>query len=328
MNHDTLIRKIAEADAYAPELELPRAVREPSVVLSEIHRRIEMDLKEVPPVTDDQRNRGWLMAAAAFAVVVVVVGAVWLFGGGTNDAPPVTTPETVTSTTEASATEEQEVPSTTTPESTETTVAAGDNDGILTIEFDFVPKQTWRVESLGTPFDVDIEGDWFVQPNTRGWTVFSHYQSIGPGDRDVVFFRPSALSDPSDPLLVGIPGWSVGDLETWLTSMADVLDVTPPVAVEVGGVPGLVFDVEVTPDVDCTTVGEENCVKFVRNALDSDLGFAPGFRYTVYWLEQGDFDPIVIAIGARVSIFDDWKVAAEALLANVTFGEPRMHPAG
>ena len=62
-----------------------------------------------------------------------------------------------------------------------------------------VDPGTYELESLGIPVTVTLEGDWWVRPNELGHTVFSHPNSARPGDRDVVFLRPTSLADPTQP---------------------------------------------------------------------------------------------------------------------------------
>lgn len=206
----------------------------------------------------------------------------------------------------------------TTAESADTT-AVEDAGGVLDLAFDVVPEGMWRVETLGTPFDIQIEGDWFVQPNESGWTVLTAPGSGGPGDRDVVFIRPTALSDPTDPSASG-ETWPVDDIQGWLEAIVDGVVVTEPVDAEVGGAEGIVFEVELADGSDR--------VEFVENSDVSGKAFDPGHRYIVYWLHQGDHEPIAIIVGAHSSDIDDWAPTAESLLANVIFDEPSPHPSG
>lgn len=208
-----------------------------------------------------------------------------------------------------------ETATTTTAASPDTT-AAEDAGGVLTLQFAAVPEGMWRVESLGTPFDIDIEGDWWVQPNEPGWAVFTDPDSSGPGDRDVVFIRPTAISDPTDPSATG-EDWPVDDIEGWLEAIIDGVVVTEPVDAEIGGAEGIVFEVELA--------GSQR-VEFVENSDVSGKTFDPSYRYIVYWLDQGEHEPIAIIVGARNFAIDDWALAAESLLANVTFDEPAPHP--
>lgn len=91
-----------------------------------------------------------------------------------------------------------------------------------------------------------------------------------------------------------------------------------PAAAEVGGAEGIVFEVDIPADI--------LALEFIENADVSDKRFDPNHRYMVYWLDQGDYEPIVIIVGEHSDSFDEWAATAESLLENVTFGEPAPHP--
>ena len=59
--------------------------------------------------------------------------------------------------------------------------------------------KTYRSEETGVPFTFTLEEEWWVQVNADGQVVLTDPASEAPGDRDVVFLRPSALADPSQP---------------------------------------------------------------------------------------------------------------------------------
>ena len=98
MTNDSLMRQIANGDAYAPEFDLPDAARPADVAFADISRRIDMDAKELTrAVEKDPRNRrsGWYAAAAAFGVVIVLLGSVVLLNRSSDpEIPPATTPPT------------------------------------------------------------------------------------------------------------------------------------------------------------------------------------------------------------------------------------------
>ena len=272
-----------------------------------------MDMKELTtPVTPEKKNRrGWLVAAAAFAGVIAVLAVAALLSRSTDTEPPATTPPT----TEA-------VPPT-------TTMAASDRD-VFTLEYAPLPEGEWRFEPLGTALDVDVEGDWWVQPNSLGWVVLTHPDSGSYGDRDVMFIRPTALDDPADPsALDGDDTWPVDDIGGWLDSIVDGVVISEPANAEVGGATGIVFDVEIASADVCgprSSPGDA-CVGFAQT-IGGDVGFHNGARHRVYWLDQGEHEPIAIIVGASPSLAEGWFAAADALLANVSFGAPAPAPSG
>ena len=255
------------------------------------------------------------MAAVLLALLVAACG------GGADPAQEQSNDPTTTTTS---------APSTTTTETTETTEPKEDppaGGSVLTDEFSSLAEGQWRVESLGTPFDVEIDGDWSVLPNTDGFVVLGHPNSGGPGDRDVVFIRPTSLFDPAAPNAPNeeLELWPVDDIEGWLDGIIDGLIVEPAVSTEVGGVEGIVFEVELADEELC---GPQFCVGFVDNTDVSFKAFDPGFRDVVNWLDQGEHEPIAIIVGARTEDIDDWGPVAQSLLDTVTFGEPAPHPSG
>lgn len=281
-----------------------------------------MDAKEITRQVEPERPKRspMFVAAAAFAAVVIVVGAVWLVANGTtDDAPPVTSPPTTEPAppTTNAAPPPETVPTTQPPEVTSTTSVEEDG-GVLTDEFVLVPEGTWQVESLGTTFEIDVEGAWMLQTNKAGVTAFTHPGSNGPGDREVMFLRPLALTNPTDPATPGGDQWPVDDIEGWLDSIIDGVVASDPVSTQIGGVEGVMFEAEVASQDMCGTSAFV-CVGFVENEQFVEKAFEYGDRYRVYWLDQGEHDPIAIVVGAPIPIFDDWAEIAELLLANVTF---------
>ena len=205
-------------------------------------------------------------------------------------------------------------------------VAALINEGdVLIQKFLPVVEGRWRVESLGTPFNLEIVGEWWVQNNSDGFVVFTHPDSDSVGDRDVVFIRPMVLVDPTDAntTVEGAGRWPLSDIEGWLDRVIDGVVATPAAAASIGGLDGLAFDVELAGEELC---GPEFCVMFVAATDRTGKSFDPGFRYRVYWLDQGELEPIVIVIGAEIDQFDEWIPVAESLLESVVFGAPAPHP--
>ena len=268
-----------------------------------------------------------------FGMAIALMLALFVVACGSDSATtedpdePTTTTEGTTETTETSAatTSTEEEATTTTTASTETTEAV-DDGGVLDFEFSTVPEGTWQVESLGTPTEIQIEGDWFIQANYIGFIIFSAADSVTPGDRDVLFTRLTSLRDPTHHQHSGddqhsgdhLHPWPWEDLEGWLDAIGDDVMVSEPVDAEVGGAEGIVFEVEVP-------AGSEG-VDFIANGDVNREGFSPGHRYRVYWLDQGDYEPLAIIVGDRIDSFEEWAPTAESLLENVVFGEPAQNP--
>ena len=272
-----------------------------------------------------------------------VVGCVLLAACGDDDDSAATedTAQAATTTSVAAG----ETTTTTEPDTTATTAATGfaEDAELLTIEFSPVAPGTYRVDSLGTPFSVTVEGDWVMQPNQAGWTVFSAPESQRPSDRDVVFLRPTLLSDPTDPSsccdFTEGSGWPLDDIEGWIDNIVDGVVVSGPEEVEVGGRAAIAFDVEIADPAMCGAdyegegvTGPPLCIGFIISNVEDDgeivgYAFEPGFHVRVYWVDQGDQPPVAILVGTPI---DDtsFNAQADALLETVFFGDPQPHPVG
>lgn len=182
----------------------------------------------------------------------------------------------------------------------------------LTVQFQALEGGTYLVETLGTPFSVTVPEGWWVQPNEGGWTVVTHPLSQGPGDRDIVFIRPTDLFHPEDST-----EWPVGDLAGWLSSIVEGVVVGEPAETTLGDWEATVFDIRLQDDF-----GE---VLFVENGEVSSKSFRTGIDYRVFWVDQGEFAPIAVVVGSGVD-GQEFIEAANTVLETVAFGEPAEHP--
>lgn len=194
----------------------------------------------------------------------------------------------------------------------------------LTGEFEAVPSGPYLVETLGTPFSLTVGEDWFVQINSDAGAVLTDPASNGPGDRDVVFLRPTELSDPAAPSarVWQQELWPVDDLEGWLENVVDGVVVSEVRETSLGGAHALTFDLEIAEDFDC---GMAFCALFVDVGGRNGLTLFRDFDDRVWWLDQGQYEPIAVVVGADPSeagFFD----TAESLLSTVAFGPPAPHP--
>ncbi len=195
---------------------------------------------------------------------------------------------------------------------------------LLTLEFSPVDEGIYRLDSLGTPFSVEIIGDWFVQPNSAALVVFSHPDSGGPGDRDVVFLRPAQLSDPVNPTSgsESQSSWPAEDIPGWIDGLIDGVTISDIEDVSIGGREAVRFDVEIADDSIC---GPQSCIDFTTNNDVGDFAFDAGFTYRVHWVDMGEFGPVAIITGWP-SEDDAFESDATALLSTVAFGDPQANP--
>jgi len=270
--------------------------------------------------------------------VLLALGLIASACGG-DDADTAATTTTVAETTEVEEAVETTAPPTTEAEEepAEEEDAEADEEAeeaepapsgepvLLDLQFSPIDPGTYLVETTGVPFTITIDGEWWVQPNSDGWTVLTHPDSQGPDDRDIVFLRPSDLSDPSQP---GADpdvqeGWPLDDLPGWLENITEGLITEPAVETQLGGRDALRFEAQVTDESMCGP--EPFCIGFATNNLVNSLQFVPGSKSVVYWVDMGDETPLIVYIGSPADN-DDWEATAEAILETIEFGEPGPNP--
>jgi hypothetical protein len=212
------------------------------------------------------------------------------------------------------------------PTATVETIGSGDFDASapeLTVEWESVPEGPYAIETLGIPLSLTVSGDWIVPENRATETVLADPDSFQPGDRDVVFVRPSALAHPSTlnaPLAEQEP-WPVGDLEGWLENLDAGIVTTETQEVVLGGRDAKVFDVSLAPDFPC---GPEFCAGFVGSRVAGKV-FSPNYNYRVWWVDGGEYEPVAIVAGSGPE-GSDFFSRAEGLLSTIAFGTPGPHP--
>lgn len=256
-------------------------------------------------------RHGLAVAIGLAAMVLIACGGD--SAGSTTSEPPTTTAAT-------------SAPGSTAPTTAQPATVAVFDGGAQLLEKEFSPLDagTYLVETLGTPFSLTADGNWFVQPNSAGRIVLTDPASSGPGDRDVVFVRTTRLSAPQDPTPPwdDQEAWPVADIAGWLDSVMDGIVTTEPASTTLGGLPATVFDVSLDDSFDC---GPDACAFFADNRGVNGLWFDPGVDYRIWWVDTGDEAPIAISVGAGnqgPAFFD----RARELLDTVAFGEVRPHP--
>ncbi len=189
---------------------------------------------------------------------------------------------------------------------------------------------TYQVDALGVPIAINLGPEWWVLDNIEGATGFGHPESSGHGDREVWFFRPTLLADPTQPGadVQDQVWWPLEDIDGWLEALVDGIVTGDPQEVEVGGRPATYFEAEVTdPDV-CGPF--QHCAGFVINTFlgpsqVSAWSFEPGVHHRVWWIDAGDQPPLVI-IAADFTGDHDFGKAVDELLDGLVIGEFGPHP--
>ena len=245
--------------------------------------------------------RAWHRIGAALTLTAVLAAGC---GGGDDDAGAAeeAAAETTTTTTDA--------PTTTvappTPEPQE--LGSGPDLGI---------SDPWFTDALGTRIDGSGSGDWSVYALLDGHLGLS----AANAGHDLVVFRPNALGDPITPLVSGAehPLWEIDDLDGWIAALPPEFTVTPVASTSVSGQPVRVLDVVMPPD-SCTS---SDCVEFLTNGA-TKVGLDGYNARRVWWIDQGDEDPIVVT--ARDLLGDVDFSPVDELLATFTLGEPAPNP--
>ncbi len=209
-------------------------------------------------------------------------------------------------------------------------------DGL--VQFASIDEGTYQLGALGTPIEVTVEGDWWTQVNFAGHTVFTHPNSIRPGDRDVALFRANSLANARSLGASGdlytsgaVEPWPLDDMDGWLDAVPEGVITDGPRTVNVGGQQATYFEVgPIDPDW-CGPAANGYCLGFIANAFDqngvsSGRSFEVGFINRIWWIESGDYRPLIIIAGTPV---DDrsFEAQADSMIDALVIGDPEPHPA-
>lgn len=243
----------------------------------------------------------WLIAAAAAAILGV---AIILVTSNSETAPVATTPTPTTvvdatPTTISEQTETTAAPTTTAPES-EASVSSDLG------EYSLFGPGTYTMVELEIPVTFTVDENWHTQLVLPGAVVITTLDSMGPGDHDLVFLRPSSLLDADSE-----PALAADDLDGWLAAVPDTTSVSEPIPTTVAGLDAVTFEVTVETVVPLLTA--EGVVDDFR------LLFKPGFLWEVVWIDLPDGQPIVAVVGTPE---DDpgWLDVARDVVATLEIG--------
>lgn len=271
------------------------------------------------------KKRSWLLLTGA-ATIALVVGFFALRDDSSGG-------EIETAANAGQATPAEPV-TTTSIEMQETAVFQADAPLIVN-GYSPLERGTARFETLGTPFSVTLDEDWWVQQNSSGLVALTHPDSIGPDDRDIVFQRLSDLSDPTQPdyglakLYEVWPadvgeGWPAADFAGWLDNLTDEIVVSNRQETTLAGMAATRVDLKLG-ETDCTE-RRGFCMLFGTSHLMSIKMLSPGSTYRVWFIDQGDEDPLAVIVGINRDSDADWFTTAEKLLTTLAFGDIRPNP--
>lgn len=186
---------------------------------------------------------------------------------------------------------------------------------------------TYRTGSLGTPVSFTNEEALMVQHNIEGLLVLTDIASRAPDDRDLVFMRVKALSDPTEP---NAPFeeqdlWPADDLLGWLESVDEAVVASEPVETTVNGLDAITVDLELAEGVECGFLPGE-CVGFVIYDRFGGKSLNVGAQYRIWLVEQGEEAPLLILAGISRPEDASWFPRADAVLDTIAFGDVSPHP--
>lgn len=325
-----LLMQVKALDPAPADAELPTAMAAADVVLAAIDERSRtVQTRERVDVIHREPRRRWapaVVALVAFAAVLAAGVVIWLIG--TGDEPPVVT-EPPTTTTQAASSTTAAAPEPGTFAADATTINSRSTD---------LSSGTYRFDTLGTPFSltVDIPAGVFVEVNSRAFLVLNAPNSRVPSDKDMVFMRLPALSDPSAPyapLEEQSEGWPADDFGGWLDNLDDAITVTYREETTIGGLAALRADLEVG-DIQCLEDGPY-CALFATNPppgtansfSDSwSKGLNRGALYRIWVVDQGNEAPLAIVLGVLHEGDLAWLDAFETMVSTIGFGDIAPNP--
>lgn len=234
--------------------------------------------------------------------LVIAMGVVIALGACSDSDSDVTTTTSAAPTTTTTA-----APTTTTTAAPSTTTTESE----ASVSSDLGPSQlfgagTYTMVELGIPVTFTVDENWHTQPVEPGFFVITTPNSVGPGDHDLVFLRPSSfLNANMEPIL------AADDLDGWLATVPDTASVSEPTPTTVAGLDAVTFEVTVE------TVLPFLHVDGVRDHFNKL--FTPGFLFEVVWIDLPDGQPIVVVVGTPE---DDpgWLDVARDVVATLEIG--------
>ena len=197
---------------------------------------------------------------------------------------------------------------------------------VLLAEFAAVEEGVHRILTLGTEISLTTSEPLRSQFNGVGAFVLTDPGSTEPPDRDIFFLRVSEFSDPTQ---LSLPrdeqvAWPKEDFVGWLANLPEELVATEAEEVMIGGADALFVELSIG-DTECG-YAPGACLGFAENESDIFLALAAGARYRVWYVPQGNEDPLVIAAGIDDDADAEWFGRAEQILSTLAFGETAPNP--
>ena len=180
---------------------------------------------------------------------------------------------------------------------------------------------TYRTDALGTPLSFTTTEPLSTQVNGFGMFVLSDLTSRAPDDRDLVFLRVSAFSDPASPgtFIEEQEGWPADDFLGWIDAVVDGVNVSEPESTTVAGLDATYVEISLG-DVECGYI-PGSCIGFVTNHDWELKALNPGATYRVWIIDQGEHEPLAIIAGIPSDDDVAWFDRADAVMATIAFGD-------
>ncbi len=185
---------------------------------------------------------------------------------------------------------------------------------------------TYRSGALGTPISFTTTEALNTQVNGGGMLVLTDVASQAPDDRDLVFIRVGAFSDPASPntSVEEQTPWPNDDFLGWLENLNDGVIATEPVETTVNGLAAIRVDLELNDDIECGFV-PGGCVGLLFNLQDIKA-LNKGASYRVWVVEQGAEDPLAIVDGIARDEDAPWYVRSDAVMDTLAFSDIAPNP--
>jgi hypothetical protein len=267
-----------------------------------------VDLIDLRPETEGHAmtTKRWILAGVA-AVIAVIVGVAVLSGGDDDGGGELDTVDQ---------------PTDSTPDAEGTSEFGADATPLPT-EFGPLRSDTYLVDAMETPFLMTVDTAVWVQENRTGFLAMSFPTSDAPGDRDLVFTRLATLWDPTQPdvaISSQGDGWPTDDIDGWLDALPAEIVIADREATTLGGPDVIRVDFELG---ECTAAS--SCHNLGRGGSGT-FSFAAGSTLRIWFVDQGDEDPLV-AVAAILDAEDAvWLESAAGIVDTAVFGEVQPSP--
>ena len=175
----------------------------------------------------------------------------------------------------------------------------------------------YRVDQLGTPFTFTATSGWGHTVANDGSVTFVDPDHLG----NLTFIRATGLSNPDDPFTtLANEFWPIDDIEGWLSRLDSQIAVTNRTTIILDGTDVLRFDLTVADGAPC--ISSSACGAFVTNRQIDNVTINSGVSHRVWWIEEGEFQPIVVVAGGDAAFIE----GALVMVNTMRFGPVQPHP--